>query len=117
MLTIWQRECIFSRQEDEMKTKLLALMLFAGSSMFAGTHISIGFGVGGYYPPPPPPRVVAYVPRSPGFGYVWVPGYWYPRGHRYEWRAGFWSRPPYRNAYWVAPRYEGRRYMNGYWRR
>ena len=100
-----------------MKTKLLALTLFAGSSMFAGTHISIGFGVGGYHPAPPPPRVVAYVPRSPGFGYVWVPGYWYPHGRRYEWRAGFWSRPPYRGAHWVGPRYEGRRYINGYWRR
>lgn len=41
-----------------MKTKLLALLLFAGSSLFAGTRVFIGVGVGaparGYYAPPPP---------------------------------------------------------------
>jgi len=101
-----------------MKSKLLALALLGGSAAFAAPHVSIGIGIGGgYYPPPPPPRYAAYVPASPGYGYVWVPGYYYPVGRRYEWRAGFWSRPPYRGAHWVAPRYEGRRYINGYWRR
>src|SRR6266436_3915246 len=40
-----------------MKTKLIALMLFAGSSAFAESHwsISIGGYAPGYYPPPPAP--------------------------------------------------------------
>ncbi|MCL4402176.1 MAG: hypothetical protein M1436_05890, partial [Acidobacteria bacterium] len=66
---------------------------------------------------PPPPPVVVYRPPCPGPGYMWVPGYYYPAGENYAWRSGFWSRPPYAGAYWVAPRYYGRRYYPGYWGR
>ena len=49
-----------------MKTKFLAGLLLASSSLFAGPRISIGIGVGGYgggyYPAPLPPPVVAYAP-------------------------------------------------------
>lgn len=105
-----------------MKTKLLALLLLAGSSAFAA-HFSVGIGIGGpaygygYYAPPPPP-VVAYAPPAyPGPGYTWVGGYYYPVGPRYVYRAGYWARPPYAGARWVAPRYYGHRYYGGYWRR
>lgn len=103
-----------------MKTKLLALLFLAGSSMFAGTRFFVGIGVGGYGPryyAPPPPPVVAYAPPYPGPGYTWVEGYYYPVGPRYVWRAGYWARPPYAGAYWVRPRYYGPRYYGGYWRR
>jgi len=79
-----------------MKTKLLALVLLAAGSMFAGTRVVVGVGVGGrgygygYYAAPPPPPVVAYY------------------GPRY----GFYARP-----YWVAARYYGHRYFRGYWHR
>ena len=109
-----------------MKSKLLALFLLAGSSMFAGSHLFFGVSVGsGYYAPPP---VVAYAPppaplvtyAPPAYarpGYTCVNGYWYPNGPRYAWRAGYWARPPYARAYWVGPRYYGHRYYPGYWRR
>ena len=106
-----------------MKTKLLALLLLAGSSMFAGPRVFFGIGFGGYgpgyyAPPPPPPPVVAYAaPVAPGPGYAWVPGYYYPAGPRYSWRAGYWASRPYAGAYWVGPRYYGHRYYSGYWRR
>ncbi len=106
-----------------MKTKLLALLLLAGSSMFAGTRVFFGIGFGGYgpeyyAPPPPPPPVVAYAaPVAPGPGYGWVPGYYYPVGPRYYWRTGYWASRPYAGAYWVGPRYYGHRYYPGYWRR
>ncbi|MGD0300267.1 MAG: hypothetical protein ABSE86_24520 [Bryobacteraceae bacterium] len=81
-----------------MKTKLLALVLLAGSSMFAGTRVVVGVGVPGYgygyYAAPPPPPVVAYV--GPRYGYF---------------------RAPYPRAYWVGPRYYGHRYYRGYWHR
>ena len=102
-----------------MKSKLLALAFLAGSSLFAGPRVFVGIGVGpgyGYYPAAPPP-VVAYRPPYPGPGYVWVPGYYYPSGPRYYWRAGYWSRPPYVGARWYAPRYQHGRYYRGYWRR
>jgi hypothetical protein len=86
-----------------MKTKLLALVLLAGSSMFAGTRVVVGVGVPGYgygyYAAPQPPPVVAYV------------------GPRYGWHAGYYVRPPYPGAYWVGPRYYGHRYYRGYWHR
>ena len=93
--------------------------------MFARTHFFVGVGIGGGYVPgyyaaplpPPPPPVVAYAPPSPGPGYTWVGGYWYPVGPRYYWRAGYWSRPAFAGAYWVGPRYYGHRYYRGYWRR
>jgi hypothetical protein len=109
-----------------MKTKLLVLMLLAGTSLFAGTHFSIGVGVGGYgypaygygyYAAPPPPPVVTYAPPYRGPGYTWVGGYWYPAGPRYAWRGGYWARPPYAGARWYGPRYYGGRYYRGGWRR
>jgi hypothetical protein len=104
-----------------MKKSLLALMFLAASSSVFAAHFSIGIGVGpanGYYAaPPPPPPAVAYYPPSPGRGYAWVGGYYNRVGPRYVWRAGYWARPPYAGAVWVGPRYVGRRYYNGYWRR
>jgi hypothetical protein len=109
-----------------VKTKLFALLLLAGSSLFAGPRVSFGFGVGvgggysGYYVATPPPApIVAYAPEpyAPPPGYVWVNGYWYPAGPRWCWHTGYWARRPYVGAYWVGPRYYGRRYYHGYWRR
>lgn len=101
-----------------MKTKLLTLVLLAGGSLFAKTHFSIGIGIGTpiYYAPPPPP-VVVYAPPCPDPDYAWIVGYWYPVGARFVWRAGYWARPPYAGAYWVAPRYYQDRYYPGYWER
>ncbi len=104
-----------------MKTKLIALLLVAGSSLFAGVHVSIGFGVGapyGYYAPPPP--VVAYAAPAypaPGYGYSWINGGYSWYSGRYAWRPGYWGRPPYAGARWAAPRYYNHRYYGGYWRR
>ena len=104
-----------------MKTKLLALLLFAGSTVFAGPRVFFGVGFGGgggYYAPPPPAPYVAYAPAPYARpGYSWIAGYWYPVGPRYYWHAGYWARPPYAGAYWVGPRYYGHRYYSGYWRR
>jgi hypothetical protein len=103
-----------------MKTKLLVLVLLAGSSMMAATHFGFSVGFGGYgpypyYAPPPPP--IYYAPPPPRWGYTWIDGYWYPAGPRWVWRSGYWARPPYPRAYWVRPRYVNRTYYRGYWRR
>jgi len=94
-----------------MKFKLAAMALILGGSLMAQTNFSVGIGIGA---PPPAPRYYA-PPPSPGVGFSWVSGYWYPVGGRYQWRAGYWARPPVRGGYWVAPRYSGGRYFNGYW--
>jgi hypothetical protein len=108
-----------------MKMKLLVLLALFSASAFAETRFSIGVNIGGYpgyYPggyyvaAPPPPPPVYYVPPSPGRGYVWVSGFYYPVGPRYEWRQGYWTRPPRGHVRWVAPRYRQGRYFAGYWR-
>ena len=91
---------------------LTALMLLALVST-AGAQVSIGIQIG----PPPPPRVVRIVPVRPGPDFVWIGGYWYPVARHYRWRDGYWTRAPYAGARWVPPRYESRRYYNGYWER
>jgi hypothetical protein len=104
-----------------MKSKLLALVFLAGTTMFAGPRVFVGVGFGAPAPvavyAPPPAPVVAYAPPAPGVGYAWVNGYYAPVGARYAWHAGYWARPPYAHATWVGPRYFGGRYYGGYWRR
>jgi len=92
-----------------MKNKLIILMLLAAGAVFA--QFSVGIRIG----EPPPPRVIRVQPRSPGEGYMWVQGYWYPVGHRYRWHEGYWTRPPYEAAYWVAPYHVDGRYYGGRW--
>jgi hypothetical protein len=84
-------------------------MIFAGASAFA--QVSIGIQIGA----PPSPRVVRVLPPQPGPQFVWVEGYWYPERNHYKWHSGYWTRPVYPDARWVAPRYERGRYFTGYW--
>jgi hypothetical protein len=104
-----------------MKTRILVLLLLAGSSMFAATRVFVGIGVGGgygapygYYAPPPPPPVM-YAPPCPGPGYVWVPGSYYRVGPRWSWRVGYWRAPYYRPVYPLGLRYY-RPHYDRYWR-
>jgi len=99
-----------------MKTKLIALSLLAGSSVFAGPRVAVGFGVGvgpaypayGYYGAPPLPPPAAYVAPAP----------YYPVGvgFGYGFRAGYWGRAPYAR-FGVAPRFYGGRAYAGRFRR
>jgi hypothetical protein len=92
-----------------VKTKLLALLLFATGAVFA--QLSIGVRIGA----PPPVRIMRVQPRSPGADYLWIGGYWYPNGNQYRWHEGYWTRPAYAGAHWVEPRHDGQRYFAGYW--
>ena len=92
-----------------MKTKLGVLMLLAAGAVYA--QFSIGVRIGA----PPPPRMVRVQPASPGEGYSWIAGYWYPAGGHYKWHDGYWTRPAYAGAHWVEPRHDGERYFEGHW--
>lgn len=103
-----------------MKTKLLILLVLAGSSLFAKTRIfvNVGIGYGGYgYGPP----VYSYAPPP---SYVWVPGYWEPAAPNYYYREGYYRggqygyRPSYYRNRWIAPRHSYRRdNYRRHWRR
>ena len=93
-----------------VRTILLATMLLAAVSV-TNAQVSLGIRIG----PPPRPRVVRVLPARPGADFVWVDGYWYPVGKHYKWHEGYWSRPPYAGARWVAPHHDGQQYYAGYW--
>lgn len=106
-----------------MKTRLIAVALLAGSSLFAQVRFYAGARIGYRVPAPvamyaaPPAPLVTYATPMPGPGYTFVGGYWYPAGPRYAWHAGYWTRPAFAGAYWVGPHYATGRYYGGYWRR
>ena len=93
-----------------MKTKLPAMMLLAGGSMFAQSRVSIGIGFGGHgagsYQPPP--SYASNIPPCPGPDYTWVDGYWSQNYGRNTWVAGYWNRLPFSSGYQVASRFENR---------
>jgi len=80
-----------------MKTKLLAVLFLAGSSLFAGPRVFVGFGFGGYGPRyyAPPPVVYAAPYAAPYYD----PYYYGPR-YVYRPRAYFYGGPRY-----YGPRY------------
>ncbi len=92
-----------------LQTLAISAVLLAPASV-ANAQISFGIRIG----EPPPPRAYRVPPR-PGPDYVWVEGYQYRQGSRWAWHDGYWTRPPYGGAYWVAPYYIGGRYFPGRW--
>src|SRR6185437_13415927 len=93
-----------------LRIALLASFVL-GCSSIGRAQISLGIRIG----PPPAPRVVHVTPVRPGPDYVWIGGYWYPVGGRYQWHEGYWSRPPYAGARWIEPHHDGRQFFAGYW--
>ena len=93
-----------------MKTKLLAMMLLAGGSMFAQTRFSVGVGFGGngagFYQQPP--AYASNIPPCPGPGYTWVDGYWSQDYGRPVWIAGYWNAPVFSTGFGFAPRFDNR---------
>jgi WXXGXW repeat (2 copies) len=105
-----------------MKRFLLAATLsFAALTGCASQRYGgYGYAAGGYYAPAPPPAVRAeYYGNPPGPGHVWIKGNWEYRD-RYQWRQGYWAKPPHRNARWEEGRWSrdnrGWRYQQGRWR-
>lgn len=90
---------------------LLVVGLLLGGAAASHAQVSIGIQIGA----PPPPRVLAVIPPTPGPGFVWVEGYWYPVGRHYRWHAGYWTQPPYLGARWIPPHHDGERFFAGYW--
>jgi hypothetical protein len=91
--------------------RLLAVSVFVvGTASMAQAQVSFGIRIG----EPPPPRAYR-VPPAPGPDYIWVEGYQYPVNGRWVWHNGYWTRPPYEGAYWVAPYHVGGQYYAGRW--
>jgi hypothetical protein len=98
---------------SEMKKLLQTLAistLFLAPASMASAQINFGIHIGA----PPAPRAYR-VPPQPGPDYVWVEGYHYPQGSAYKWHDGYWTRPPYEGAYWVAPYHNEGQYYAGRW--
>src|SRR5580658_9454397 len=82
----WHATCIlpWRKEANKMKTKLMAMALMAGSTMFAGVRFGVGVGIG---VPVPAPIVVAQ-PPCPGPGYVWTNGVWIAPHYGRYWGGG-----------------------------
>jgi hypothetical protein len=96
-----------------MKRILSAVIVSAALLGFADAaraQVSVGIQIGA----PPAPRAY-HVPPRPAPAYEWVEGYWYVQGGHYHWHNGYWTRPPYPGAYWVAPYYVQGHYYPGQW--
>ncbi len=92
-----------------MKIKVLLLTLLAAGAVFA--QVSVGIRIGA----PPQARAMRAQPPSPGAGYSWINGYWYPEANKYKWHDGYWTRPAYEGSHWVEPHHDGQQYFAGYW--
>lgn len=76
---------------------LLALVLLASASSFAGVFVSVSFG--------PPALPVYEQPPCPAVGYIWTPGYWAYGPNGYFWVPGTWVTAPEPGLLWTP----------GYW--
>jgi hypothetical protein len=96
-----------------MKTLLKALAISTLLLVPASpAHAQVSFGINIGQPPAWRPSRIA---PQPGPDYTWIDGYWYPVGSKYQWHAGYWTRPPYAGAYWNEPYHDGSRFIGGYW--
>src|SRR5258706_13067640 len=93
-----------------LHTLALSVLLLAPAASAAQGQFSFGIRIG----EPPEPRAYR-VPARPAPDYEWVEGYWYPQGGRYIWHNGYWTRAPYRGAYWVEPYWHRREYFSRPW--
>ena len=100
-----------------MKTKLIAMLMAAGSTMFAGPRVFVGVGIGAPVVPAPivapaPILDVAYVPPCPTPGFLWTAGYYNYFGGRRVWVPGYWHAPI--GAARFDHRVAGRNFDRGY---
>jgi hypothetical protein len=83
--------------EKKMKTKLIATLLLAGSSLFAAPRIRFGVGIGVPAPVVVAPPIVAYAPPCPGPGYSWIGGSWVFVGGGHFYDRDHYRGPVYRD--------------------
>lgn len=104
-----------------LPTALLAATLALTARADPRINIDLGLHLG---PPSPvivreaPPRPIVEVQtRSPGSGYVWVPGRHTWRNGRWEWVGGGWVMPPQPGAIYVEGRWDehSRNWTEGHW--
>ena len=102
----------------------LAVLTLAGCMVRAQPVVGVSATVtsdeyGTVYPAVPPPAPIAeYRSPPPGYGYLWVDGYWDWTGYDWAWSQGYWA--PERVGYvYMRPRYvmDGGRwtYQRSYW--
>jgi hypothetical protein len=53
--------------------------------------------------PPRPAPIVETRPPMPGTNAVWITGSFEWTGLAWQWRTGYWTAPPQRDAIWIAP--------------
>src|SRR5687768_6442408 len=91
------------------------------NSTYASGGIYVGEPSPYYVNSMPPQPLYESMTSSPGYGYVWIDGYWHWSGYEWEWIGGRWVQQQ-SGYYYVTPYYDygvdGRYvYTPGYWTR
>ena len=103
-----------------MQKKTLLFAALAFTSLLGGAacapHAKVVYV---YVPTAPPAAEREVVVRSPGAGYVWIPGHHRWDGHVYVWISGRWERPPGHHGHWVSGSWHhashGWYWVEGHW--
>ena len=82
--------------------------------------VSVGTPSPYYVSSMPPEPLYEQMTASPGYGYVWIDGYWHWNGYEWTWVSGRWERQQEGYVY-VQPYYDyvggSYVYTPGYWSR
>jgi hypothetical protein len=100
---------------------ILGSAVLGVSGLSGVAHAQVGVYISGpsVYPENlPPDPIPEYRPPAPGWGYVWVNGYWDWTGYDWVWNNGYWA-PPRPGFSYVGPRFIWENgqpiYYRGYW--
>src|SRR5690349_10925338 len=88
---------------------------------YASASVSVGEPSPYYVTTMPPEPLYEEMSTSPGYGYVWIDGYWHWNGYEWVWVSGRWTQEQ-AGYYYVQPYYGYDTggsviYYPGYWSR
>ena len=91
----------------------------SAGTMYASGGIYVGEPSVAYANSMPPPALYETMTPSPGYGYVWIDGYWHWNSFEWVWVSGRWVQEQ-QGYYYVQPYYDygydgGYTYTPGYW--
>ena len=90
----------------------------SAGSMYASGGIYVGEPSVAYANSMPPPALYETMTPSPGYGYVWIDGYWHWNSFEWVWVSGRWVQEQ-QGYYYVQPYYDYSNnqyvYYPGYW--
>ncbi|MEJ7601087.1 MAG: hypothetical protein WKG01_24500, partial [Kofleriaceae bacterium] len=90
-----------------------------GGYYSSSTSVTVGQPSPYYVSSQPPEPLYETMSVSPGYGHVWIDGYWHWNGYEWVWVGGRWEREQAENYVYIQPYYDYSNnqhvYTPGYW--